>query len=87
MDFSDMIQLHLTKKCLYCKNNIKWLNLFYVKSSDDKYVISNCYNCKNDFILDGVLTCGHSICKKCFGQLEIPKSIINLNDREMWLFD
>ena len=58
------------RKCPYCKTKAHWIKLFNVKTSDEKEVKSNCPICNEDFCLDGVPSCGHSVCNKCFTNLE-----------------
>ena len=58
------------RKCPYCKTKTSWLKLFNVKTSEGEDVKSNCPICNEDFCLDGVPSCGHSVCNKCFSNLE-----------------
>ena len=64
------------RKCAFCKTKAYWIKLFNVITSQGEDVKSNCPICNEDFCLDGVPSCGHSVCNKCFMNLEI----ISLND-------
>lgn len=61
------------RKCPYCKSKASWIKLFNVKTSEGEDVKSNCPICNEDFCLEGVPSCGHSVCNKCFTNLETIK--------------
>jgi hypothetical protein len=53
-------------RCPYCESKAFWIKMFNVKTAKGEDVKSNCPKCNEDFSLEGVPSCGHSVCNRCF---------------------
>lgn len=54
------------RRCPYCQSKAFWIKMFNVKTAEGNDVKSYCPICNEDFSLEGVPSCGHSVCNKCF---------------------